>query len=239
MDQLDNLISNFLEIEEKLSYGFNKRQLLISAFTHRSFYNENKNSVKEHNERLEFLGDAALNLIVSDFLYDHLPGTREGELSYLRAQIINAKACAHFLKQLGVESFILLGKGELLAHNSARESIFSDLFEAILGAIYLDGGIAAVHKFFLKHFSSNMMLTVESPSKNWKALLQDYAQKNFHQIPDYRLIDEVGPDHEKVFFVEVVINEKVLGKGEGLSKKKAEQMAARDALEKTFGKQNE
>ncbi|GAB4190757.1 MAG: ribonuclease III [Simkaniaceae bacterium] len=232
---MEELKNHFSDIERAISYAFKNKQLLITAFTHRSFMNENREIVSEHNERLEFLGDAVLTLIISDFLFHHLPLTREGDLSHLRAQLVDAAACAAFIQKLNVHSYILLGKGELLAGGKGRESIFSDLFEAILGAIYLDGGMEASRKFVLEHFMQDILHTIEKPSKNWKAELQDYAQKNYQQIPLYRVMKEEGPDHQKIFYVSVILNEKELGKGTGTSKKKAEQEAAKDALEKNLG----
>lgn len=236
MNTLEKLKQSFPLIEQKISYSFSNSDLLTLAFTHRSFINENKELVSEHNERLEFLGDAVLSLIISGYLYHHLPLTREGELSYLRAQIVDATTCASFSEKLNLHSYILLGKGEMQNFGKGKESIYADLFEALLGAIYLDGGLEAARVFVLSHFESEIQKTILQPTKNWKAELQDYAQRKFHMIPLYEVEKEIGPDHDKIFHVDVFIGEKKWGAGFGPSKKKAQQMAARDALENILDK---
>lgn len=229
MKQIEYLIQNSSEIEAKLGYHFIDHAYLVLAFVHRSFINENK-SITQHNERLEFLGDSVLGMLISDFLYHHLPTTPEGELSYLRSRLVEASSCVNYLQQLQVAPYILLGKGERMNDGRGRESILADLFEAIIGAIYLDGGIEAAKEFLFKNFTPQFQEILKTPLRNWKAILQDYCQKKFQQTPFYQVLHESGPDHSKIFKISVMINQKELGQGEGPSKKEAQQAAAADAV---------
>lgn len=217
-------------IEQKLSYTFNDKELLRLAFSHRSFANENRAVVKEHNERLEFLGDAILGIIVSDFLYRELPTYPEGELSYLRARLVEASSCAYYVHKLEIGTFLLLGRGEAMNEGKGRNSILADLFEAVIGAIYLDSGMERTQTFFLDHFRSDVMTMIREPHRNWKAELQDFCQKSYHKPPLYRIVKEDGPDHLKMFHIAVIVNGEELGSGVGSSKKESEQMAAEQAI---------
>lgn len=219
-------------IEEKLKYTFYKKDLLQLAFTHRSFVNENKESVKEHNERLEFLGDSVLGLLISEFLYNLAPTLKEGDLSYLRSRLVDASTCFSLLQKLEIEGYLLLGKGEMMNAGKGRETLLADLFEAILGAIYLDGGFERVKTFFFDHFDQMIHEIIKQPVKNWKALLQDHYQKKMQKQPYYKVLFEEGPHHEKVFCVGVFLDEIELGVGRGFSKKEAEQSAAQEAYKK-------
>lgn len=229
MNQIDYLLSQLNEVESRLQYSFRDRSLLSLAFIHRSYVNEDK-AVLQHNERLEFLGDSILGLLMADYLYRHFPETAEGDLSALRARLVEASSCAGFLKQLEVAPYLLMGKGERTNSGRGRDSILADLFEAIIGAIYLDGGLEAARSFLLTHFSSAIQHLLEEPLENWKAFLQDYCQKNFQIIPVYEVIEAIGPDHDKVFKVVVKLNDREWGIGTGPSKKQAQQAAARAAL---------
>lgn len=233
---MENLLKNTLQIEERLKYAFKNKSLLLLAFTHRSYINENK-QVKEHNERLEFLGDSVLGILVAEYLYCHLPSTSEGDLSYLRSRLVEATSCVTYMLKLDVSNHLLLGKGEKMNDGRGRESILADLFEAIIGAIYLDGGIDAAKAFFFGNFKEEIEAILNTPIQNWKALLQDFCQKKFQQPPEYKTLKETGPDHSKIFVVSVELNGEVLGQGEGPSKKEAQQAAARSALEKTVKSQ--
>jgi len=217
------------KIEKLLNYTFKDKNLITAAFIHRSYVNEHKHVV-EHNERLEFLGDSVLGLVVSDFLYRALPDTPEGELSSLRARLIEASSCNKYLLQLGVQSYLLLGKGERYNDGRGRETILADLFEAIVGAIYIDGGFEAAQKFILGHFSRKMDEIIQEPASNWKALLQDHCQRVFQEHPAYVVLSEKGPDHNKTFIISVQIQGKELGQGSGSAKKIAQQAAAQDAV---------
>lgn len=230
MSPLDYLRERSAEIEKRLVYIFKNKDLLFTAFVHRSFFNEHRHVVKQHNERLEFLGDSVLGLIVSDFLYHHLPSHPEGELSHLRAQLVDASACAGYLQHIQLGAFVLLGKGERMNEGRGRETICADLFEAIIGAIYLDGGLEEARRIFFYHFQTSLELSLKTPTRNWKAELQDYSQKKYQRPPTYKVAKESGPDHSKVFEVGAFIGDQLVGEGRGSSKKEAEQSAAENAL---------
>lgn len=231
MNAIDNLIRDASKIEAKLNYKFNDRKYMVLAFIHRSFVNENR-EVKENNERLEFLGDSILGLMIAEYLYRYLPNTPEGELSFLRSRLVEASSCVQYLHKLSVEEFILLGKGEQRNGGRGRESILSDLFEAIIGAIYLDGGLEAAKRFLFKNFSTEIQDILKTPLRNWKALLQDWCQKKYQQTPVYKVISESGPDHRKSFRISVFVNNQEVGFGSGPSKKVAQQAAAEDTITK-------
>lgn len=199
------------------------------AFVHRSYINENR-TMTEHNERLEFLGDSILNLLISDYLYRYLPNTPEGDLSYLRSRLVEAGSCVTYVQKLDLIPYILLGKGERMNDGRGRDSILADLFEALIGAIYLDGGLDAAKKFLFKNFSTDIDMILKTPIRNFKADLQDLAQKRYKETPQYTVLNEEGPDHSKKFLVSVIITQKEWGRGEGSSKKEAQQKAAEAAL---------
>jgi ribonuclease III len=230
MNTLNYLIENSSQIEEKLHYFFEDKHLLALAFTHRSFVNENRGITTVHNERLEFLGDSILGMVIAEYLYKHFPTTSEGHLSHLRSRLVEAQSCIVYIQSIDVESFLLLGKGEQRNGGKGRYSILSDLFEAIIGAIYLDSGIESVKKFIFDNFSQQIGEIVREPERNWKAELQDYSQKKHQHPPIYSVIEETGPDHSKEFKVAVLINNKEVGVGKGLSKKEAQQAAAANAF---------
>lgn len=230
MNPLDQLMQKASEIEAKLGYTFKDKSLLSLAFIHRSFINENRAVIEEHNERLEFLGDSILGMLIAEYLYKYLPSTPEGELSYLRSRLVEASSCLIYIQKLHVDPYLLLGKGEKLNDGRGRESILADLFEGIIGAIYLDGGLEAVRRFLFKNFSKDIEEILKTPLCNWKAQLQDYAQKKYQQPPTYKVLKESGPDHSKTFEISVWINNKEIGCGTGSSKKEAQQAAAADAL---------
>lgn len=227
---MKDLIPHLSEVEDRLGYSFKNKKLLAQAFIHRSFYNEHRDQIHEHNERLEFLGDSILGLLISDYLYQNLPTQAEGELSRLRAHLVEAGTCAKFLLKLGLAPFVLLGKGERTNEGRGRETILADLFEALLGAIYIDAGITEVKRLFWMHFEKEIQGILENPARNWKAELQDYSQKKYQKPPIYKVISETGPDHSKIFLVAAMLDEVEVGQGQGSSKKEAEQAAAQDAI---------
>lgn len=231
MDPYQNLLRNLDWIEGKIGYVFQNKDLLILAFVHRSFFNENRQKVVEHNERLEFLGDSILNILISQYLYKTFPLYSEGQLSHIRAFLVEANMCAKLLQKLSLAEFVLLGKGEKMSEGKNKESIQADLFEALLAALFLDGGLEEVKKFFWFHFSKEVDERLKEPVRNWKAELQDYFQKKYQKIPMYHVLNAHGPDHHKQFEVAVYLEEVSLGKGIGSSKKEAEQEAAKEALE--------
>ncbi len=229
MNAIKDLIDKAVSIERKLGYQFQNRSLLALAFIHRSYINEHRD-VNEHNERLEFLGDSILGLIISDYLYRNLPNIPEGELSALRSKLVDASSCVIYVQKLELGSYLLLGRGERLNDGRGRESILADLFEAIIGAIYLDGGLEAAKRFIFENFSNEIDATLKCPLRNSKAILQDLCQKKLQQMPIYKVLGEVGPDHNKMFEIAVFIQEHQIGSGKGSSKKEAQQAAANDAL---------
>jgi ribonuclease-3 len=232
MNALEKLLLHVSDLEGKLNYTFKDKHLLALAFSHRSFVNENRSIMQEHNERLEFLGDSVLGVVMAEYLYKHFPNTPEGRLSHLRSRLVEAPSCVNYIQSMDVECFLLLGKGEQMNGGKGRESILADLFEAVIGAIYLDSGVDAVKTFIFDNFAEHIGKIVKEPVRNWKAELQDYSQKKYQQTPLYSVIEETGPDHSKEFHVAVSINEKEVGTGTGYSKKEAQQAAAENALNK-------
>lgn len=230
MDPYQHLVDNLDWMEQKIGYVFQDKQILLLAFVHRSFYNEHRNKVVEHNERLEFLGDSVLSILTSEYLYSSFPALSEGELSHMRSHLVDAAMCAKFLQKLGFAEFILLGKGEKRSEGKNKESIQSDLFEALLGALFLDGGFQVTKTFFWNHFTLDVLNSLQRPVRNWKAELQDYSQKKYQKPPVYQVLTAQGPDHNKQFEVAVYLEDQERGRGIGNSKKEAEQEAAQKAL---------
>lgn len=229
MDSLNKLTDSIEQLENLLDYSFSDRSLLIQACCHCSFANENRDFQHKHNERLEFLGDSVLGAIVTHFLHQNVD-QREGKLSSLKASLVDAPACFNYILKLGIEPYLLLGRGEKQNLGRGRESLLADYFEGVMGAIFLDGGFFAAEKFFLAHFYDDIMHRVEAPLRNWKAELQDLTQKHHRCQPVYEVLKEDGPDHSKSFLIGAYLQERLLGTGSGQSKKLAEQNAAERAL---------
>lgn len=218
-------------IETRLGYFYKDKSILSLALTHSSYANENKNS-KGYNERLEFLGDSVLSIIVSKYLFTNFPKMPEGELSKTRAALVCEKSLAAFAREIQLGRFLLLGKGEVQNGGNDRDSILADAFEALIASLYLDGGIGVAEKFVLKFISEQMEdKKVSSAFVDYKTELQEIIQQNKEEKVEYVVVDESGPAHDKSFTVEVHLNSNVIGKGTGKSKKIAEQMAAKEALE--------
>lgn len=216
------------ELQEKLGYSFNDESLLIRALSHSSYVNEN-HSAGDSNERLEFLGDSVLGFITAENFYNNYKKLPEGELTKLRAATVCEKSLAGFAQQIDLGSYLLLGKGENLTGGRNRPSIQADAFEAIIAAIYLDGGMDSARPFVLKYIDE--AIRQHQSFKDYKTMLQEVVQRNPGELVEYVLVGESGPDHDKRFAVEVHLNSNVIGKGIGKSKKRAEQEAAREALE--------
>lgn len=229
MNAIQNILQHISEIESKIGYVFKDKNLLALAFIHRSFVNENRDAFG-HNERLEFLGDSILGMLIAEYLYRQLPKTPEGELSCYRSKLVEASSCVNYIQKLDLGHYMLLGKGERLNDGRGRDTILADLFEAVMGAILLDGGIDAAKNFLFNNFNEEIQLILSTPVYNSKAQLQDFCQKKFQKTPTYVVLEESGPDHSKVFKISVVINDHEMGHGEGTSKKEAQQAAAADAL---------
>lgn len=218
------------ELERKLGYTFKDKKLITRALSHSSYANESKQS-EGSNERLEFLGDSVLSLIVAEYIFTTYKDLPEGNLTRMRAAVVCEDALCTFAKQFGLGDHLLLGKGELRAGGNCRPSILADAFEAVLAAMYLDGGFEVAKKHVLKYVVP-MLKTLEPTDsfRDYKTLLQEIIQKNPEEIIAYVVTGESGPDHDKSFEVEVRLNSNVIGKGVGHSKKAAEQAAARVAL---------
>lgn len=214
-------------LEEKIEYTFHDPALLHRALSHSSYVNERQNETQS-NERLEFLGDSVLGFITAEYFYAHFKAYPEGELTKLRAAMVCEKSLCIFARELQLGSFLLLGKGELCTGGRERPSILADAFEALIAAIYLDGGIDEAKRFVL-HF---LQKAAGAPVAfhDYKTKLQEIIQKNPEENVEYVHVGESGPDHDKRFEVEVHLNSNVIGRGVGKSKKVAEQEAAREAL---------
>ncbi len=220
-----------IELENKIGYHFNNKDLLKEALTHSSYANEHKAQKIKYNERLEFLGDAVLSIVVSDYIFKNCPELPEGELTKLRASLVCEKSLYKFAKMINLGSFLVLSKGERNNGGSNRPSILSDAFEALIAAIYIDGGMEFASKHILNFVIPEIKNTKQKKIKDYKTTLQEIIQKNPGEQLEYVLVNESGPDHNKHFVVEVHLNSNVIGKGGGRSKKEAEQQAAREALE--------
>lgn len=223
------MTSDIKKFQEIIGYSFKNEKLLIEALSHSSYANENKRTHKS-NERLEFLGDSVLSIVVSKHIFNNYKHLPEGELTKLRASLVCEKALYEFSKKIHLGEYILLGKGEEHTGGRERPSIVSDAFEAVIAAIYLDGGFEPVEKYILS-FIPNDIIHKEPVFNDFKTVLQEVIQKNPEEKVEYILVEEKGPDHDKAFVVNVCLNSNVIGKGIGKSKKEAEQMAAKETLE--------
>ena len=221
-------------LEEKIGYHYRNRNYLITALTHSSFANEMK-AKGEHihfNERLEFLGDSVLSIIVSEYLFKQYPEMPEGDLTRIRASAVCEKTLGKLAGELGLGSFLRLGRGEELSNGRERISILADAFEALLASLYLDSGSRKViEDFLLPRVEPEIIQFVENgKNKDHKTLLQQIVQQEHGEILEYVLVGESGPDHDKRFTVEARLNSNVIGHGVGRTKREAEQMAAKEAL---------
>ena len=219
-------------LEHRLGYRFRDQLLLKQAVTHRSYPPEAREDVKD-NERLEFLGDAVLELVISDLLYNRFAHRfREGDLTKMRAYLVSEARLVDRAKALGLGAVIFMGRGEEKCGGRSRASILANAFEAITGAIYLDGGFRAAYTFLERQFGHLIDLASEQGLRHdYKSRLQEIIQKYFHSIPEYRLIDMSGPDHDRVFEIGLYFNNEEISRGIGRSKKEAEQHAARAAID--------
>ncbi|MDE5769241.1 MAG: ribonuclease III [Oscillospiraceae bacterium] len=220
---------SFTELEKQIAYQFKDQNLIYEALSHSSYANEKK-KIRKSNERLEFLGDSVLSVVVSQYLFEKYPDLPEGELTKIRAALVCEKSLHKFACRIDLGNYLLLGKGESHTGGRERPSILADAFEAVIAAIYLDGGLEAARTHILRFIPKNIPEKHSMLFGDYKTALQEVIQKNPEEKVDYRLIEESGPDHNKTFVVEVDLNSNVIGKGTGKSKKEAEQMAAREAL---------
>ncbi len=219
------------QLEENIGYSFKNKGLLTNALTHSSYANEMRHG-GHSNERLEFLGDSVLSIIVSDYIYKRYPDLPEGELTKIRASLVCEKSLAQFSAELQMGDFLLLGKGEQANGGARRPSILADAFEAVLAAIYLDGGMEVASKHVMRFVKAELDSNNEYEAfHDYKTALQEIIQKNPEESLSYVLVNESGPEHNKSFTFEVRINSNTIGTGTGKSKKQAEQLAAKQALE--------
>ena len=221
--------SDINELQNRLNYKFKNEALLLRALSHSSYANENQGVCKGSNERLEFLGDSVLGFITAENFFKNYKNLPEGELTKLRSNMVCEKSLAGFAREIELGKYLMLGRGEMITGGRERPSIQADAFEAVIAAIYLDGGMDAARRFVLKYIDE--AIRRHQSVKDYKTMLQEVVQRNPGEIIEYVLVGETGPDHDKRFEVEVHLNSNVIGKGVGKSKKRAEQEAAREALE--------
>lgn len=212
--------------EKNAGIRFRKLSFLNLAFSHRSFANESKESI-ENNEKLEFLGDSVLGLVVSEYLYKILQGKNEGDLARIKSFVVSEESLALIARILKIDNFILIGKGEEYSGGRNKKAILADCMEAIFGAYFLDSGFKASQNFILMYLVPEINKVLENRhKKDYKTLLQEYVQKHYKNYPKYSLMKKVGPDHDRTFWIEVKVNNEVYGPGIGKNKKEAEQDAA-------------
>ncbi len=215
-----------------IEYEFKDPELLAVAMTHSSYANEHKGNHIHHNERLEFLGDSVLGFVTADYLFTHYPSLPEGELTKLRAAVVCEGALCEIAKELGIQKELRLGHGEETGGGRNRPSILADATEALLGAVYKDGGIEPARELVLRFIPRKVDAAIEGGAyKDYKTMLQEIVQKNKQETLEYRLAGQSGPDHNKRFKMELLINANVFASGTGRSKKEAEQLAAKQALQ--------
>ena len=232
-------MKNLLDLEHKLNYYFNDRNLLKNALLHKSLGNERKEYKNQNNERLELLGDAVLDLIVAEYLYKNYKNASEGTIAKLKAMIVSEPILAKISRQIGVGKFLMLSRGEVMSGGRNRESILADSFEAILGAVYIDSNLDDARVFALSHIKQYIDHIEENEDiLDFKSILQEYVQKEFKTVPTYELVAERGPDHMKEFEIQVIVGnykEKAVAR----NKKKAEQLSAKALCIKLGVKYNE
>ncbi len=220
-----------MDLEKKLFYTFKNKSLLEEALRHSSYVNELAEASISDNQRLEFLGDAVLNLVISHMLMKQYPDLNEGDLTRMRACLVNESQLASIARKIDLGSFLQLGKGELQTQGREKTSLLADTLEAVIAAVYLDAGFESVNNMIDSHFSQLIdSVSVSDKLQDYKSKLQEYVQTTHKTIPTYRIIDEKGPDHDKTFCVQVNVSE-ISTQGFGKSKKLAQQEAAKKALE--------
>jgi len=225
--------SSVCSLENVLEYKFNDQNLLLQALTHRSFVNEHEGEDLRNNESLEFLGDAVLGFVISSRIFQHYPDLTEGELSKIKAYLVSAANLVHLAEQIHLGDFVRLSRGEEKTGGRTKRAIVVDAYEAIIGAIYLDGGVAAVSDFVgrqIDGFLESLDLK-QLTYGDFKSALQEFLHNLGRPEPVYRVVDEIGPDHRKTFVVQVIIHDEVIAESSGRTKKEAQQSAARLALE--------
>ncbi len=217
------------EFENIIGYKFKNINLLYESLSHSSFANESKGTLKS-NERLEFLGDSVLSIVVSEYLFSNFSDLPEGELTKTRSTLVCEKSLHSFGNTISLGDYIMLGKGEEATGGHQRPSIIADAFEAVIAAIYLDGGYEAAKKHIMRFMPKDVRAAVKKAYDDYKTILQEIVQKNPEESVEYHLVGESGPDHHKSFTIQVMLNSNVIGEGTAGSKKQAEQLAAKEAL---------
>lgn len=222
---------DFTKFEEKIGLNFNNKDLLKTALTHRSYVNEHQQETSEHNERLEYLGDAVLELVTTHYLYEKFPQETEGVLTVYRSALVNTTSLSQVAEKLEINNFLRLSKGEAKDVGRARTFIMADAVEAVIGAIYLDQGYLIAQKFIADNFFGKMGEVIDRNLwQDAKSHFQEKSQELVRITPNYKVLEETGPDHDKRFKVGVFLNNKLVAEGEGVSKQEAEQFAAEKAL---------
>ena len=223
-------------LQSALGYRFTRPALLDEALTHKSYVNEQRKGSAVHNERLEFLGDSVLSLLVSEQLSRSLPSTSEGALSKLKARLVSEPVLCAVARRLQLGQWLRLGRGEERSKGREKDSLLADTLEAVIAAVYLDGGLeagrAVVAKLFEPEFTSVLTRQHVPGGEDYKTQFQEWCQKRYDALPEYAVVRESGPDHDKQFEVEVALNRELAGRGSGKTKKEAEQAAAKEALKR-------
>lgn len=236
MNQEKAYVQALGELQETMGLRFTDPDLLLEAFVHRSFLNENPSVFLRSNERLEFLGDAVIGFIITERLFKQFPLLSEGEMTRLRSQIVCQEGLSALARQIGLGKYLLLSRGESLTGGRDRDSNLARTFEALVGALYLDRGLPAAKDFLFSRITAEGLLALMvSETFDFKSRLQEFAQAKFQLTPVYETVKEEGPPHDRNFFVRVRLGDDVAGTGEGKSKKKAEEEAAKYALENLTG----
>lgn len=222
---------DYAAVEALLGFTFTDKEHVLSAITHRSYLNENRTATHAHNERLEFLGDAVLELVITDFLYNKYPDKPEGELTAVRAALVNTVSLADASTKLGINEYLLMSKGEAKDVGRARQYILANAFEALIGALYVDQGYEAAKEFIATHLFPKTEIIVEK--RLWqdaKSRFQELAQEHANTTPTYKTLGQEGPDHDRIFTVGVCIGKEQIAQGTGRSKQEAEQQAAENGI---------
>lgn len=230
----DVVAETYSDFEQILGYKFREPELLARALTHKSYANERRETFSSHNERLEFLGDTVLGFIIGELIYRSFPNLQEGALSKIKAHLVSAATLSGKGRALGIGRFLRMGAGEARSGGAEKPSLLADGFEAVVAAIYLDGGLSAAEAFLRRVFGPDVTgIDIGDLSfQDYKTALQEVAQALGLPLPEYRIVDEYGPDHEKVFVIQVFWNGEAFAYGRGSSKREAQRKAAKEALKK-------
>ncbi|MBN2190410.1 MAG: ribonuclease III [Candidatus Aureabacteria bacterium] len=223
---------DYINIQKKIGYRFKSKSLLFTALVHKSFRNENLDEIPECNERLEFLGDSVLGCVVSSLLYKKFPDMDEGKLSFLKSFIVSRKVLSEIAGGMELGTELIIGKGEEKSGGREKESNLANVFEALIAAIYLDGGYKSAEKWIAAMFKDRIKKTGVSDKYRAKNKLQELTQSRYNSLPVYNVVEELGPEHKRKYTVEVLVEGETMGRGNGFSKKEAERNAANEAVKK-------